>query len=63
MNKKQIKKIMKETCWGSLAYCCGLEKHCDNRDGVLKELGISKKDFLKLKKQFDKNLFELLKEK
>lgn len=51
---------MKETCFDSLAFCCGLENPCPDRDKVLKKLGLTKKDFIKLKKQFDKNLFERL---
>ena len=58
-SNKEIKKIMNETCWGSLAFCCSLDKPCQSRDGVLKKLGLTKKDFIRLKKQFDENLFNL----
>lgn len=60
MRIREIKEIMKNTCFGSLAYCCELSKPCDSRNNVLKRLGITKKDFLKLKEDFDNNLIELL---
>jgi len=63
MKKEKMIKLMEENCFGSLAYCCGLEKPCDVRDGVLKKLGLTKKDFIKLKKQFDENLLELTNQK
>lgn len=37
------------TCYGSLAYCCGLEKTCENRDKALELLGLTKEDYLRLK--------------
>lgn len=61
MDKKQINKIMEETCFGSLAYCCGLDKNCSNREGVLKKLGLTKKEFVDLKEKFNKNLYNLIK--
>ena len=63
MNKEKIKKIMERTCYKSIAYCCGLEKHCDVRDGVLAELGLTKKRFVELKKVFDNLIHDVLKEK
>jgi len=60
MKERQIKNIMKETCFGSLAYCCSLDKECDSRDNVLKKLNLSKKEFLKLKENFDRELFKIL---
>lgn len=63
MNKEKIDKIMKETCFGSLAYCCGLEKSCPNRDRVLKKLGLTKKRFVELKKVFNNLIYDILKEK
>jgi len=57
MKREEIKKIMKETCWG-LAYCC--KSPCPARDKVMKELGLSKEQFSKLKRNFDKELFKLL---
>lgn len=63
MNKGELKKIQKETCFLSLAYCCGLEKDCPTRNKVIEMLGLDKKDFVKLKKKFDENLLEVLKSK
>ena len=63
MEKSKIKKILKETCFGSLSYCCGLESPCSPRDKVIKQLGLTKKEFIKLKNNFDKELFELLNKK
>ena len=60
MNKPQIKKMMKETCFG-LSYCCSLKKICPSRDKVMEKIGLSKQDFIKLKKEFDERLFEVLK--
>jgi len=60
MEDVKIYKIMEETCFGSLAFCCGLEKPCDSRSNVLKKLGLTEEDFLKLKKQFDENLIKLI---
>jgi predicted metal-binding transcription factor (methanogenesis marker protein 9) len=60
MEKKEIKKIMKEeTCFGSISFCC--DKDCEARNKCMKKLGLSKKDFYKLKKEFDESLYELLK--
>ncbi len=59
MEKQEIKEIMKETCYGSLAYCC--KDYCDIRNKVMKKIGLTREDFLKLKRLFDKELFKLLK--
>ncbi len=65
MNKKEIKIIMEDeetgVCYGSLAYCCSFEKKCGYRDKVIKKIGLTRKQFLKLKGDFDKSLFKLLK--
>lgn len=58
MKKEKIKKIMKQTCFCSLSYCC--KNECPMRDKVMKEIGLNRKDFLKLKRNFDKELFKLL---
>lgn len=52
-----------KTCFGSLAYCCGLAKDCEDRDFEIEKAGITKEEFVKLKKQFDKNLKELQEKK
>lgn len=59
MEPENIKKIQKQTCFGSLAYCCGIEKPCPARDNAIKELGLTKEDFVELKKRFDMNLAEI----
>jgi len=63
MDKKEFKKTMKETCFGSLAFCCGKENKCSSRDSTIKKLGITKKDFYELKKQFDLSLFKVVNSK
>jgi len=40
-------------CFKSLAYCCGIEKKCPNRDFVLKMLGISHEEYKRMKEEFD----------
>ena len=62
MEKKEINKIMKETCFG-LAYCCSLDRDCQSRDKVIKKLGLIKKDFVALKEKFNNNLYNLIKMK
>ena len=59
----ELKKIMKETCFGSLAFCCGKKRKCPSRDSVITKLGITKKDFFGLKKQFDSSLFKVVNSK
>jgi len=56
LSMKKLRKLMKNTCFGSISYCCGLKKPCPMRDKTIKKLGISKKDFVYLKKTFDKLL-------
>ena len=63
MDKKEFKKIMKETCFGSLAFCCGKEKDCPSRNSVINKLGITIKDFFDLKKQFGLSLFKIVNSK
>lgn len=63
MEKREIKKIMKETCFCSLAFGCTLDKECDSRDSVLRKLGLKRKEFIKLKENFDNDLFKLLEER
>lgn len=61
MKKEKIKRIMKGTCFDSLSFCCDFYKSCVDRDNVIKKLGLKKKDFTKLKKNFDEELFKILK--
>lgn len=47
-------------CHGSFAYCCPLEKECDQRDGLMEMLGISKEDYIRIKEECDKKFIELV---
>ncbi|MEM2155769.1 MAG: zinc-ribbon domain-containing protein [Candidatus Jordarchaeales archaeon] len=51
-------KAMAITCYGSLAYCCGLEKNCATRDEALRLLGLSDEDYLKIKKYMHNKFIE-----
>jgi len=57
---EELKKDMVGTCFGSLAFCCGLEKKCPSRDEAIKKVGITKKQFNSLKEKFDDNLVEVV---
>ena len=46
---EDIEEAMKVTCWGSLAYCCGLEKRCPYSFAVMDALGLSPARFAKFK--------------
>lgn len=49
------------TCFGSLLWCCKITKPCFYRDQALKEIGLSKEKYMKLKKELGDNiLLELL---
>ncbi len=63
MNEEKIKKIEKVTCFNNLAYCCGLNKECPARDKAIKDLGLTKKEFVELKNNFHKELIKLLKKR
>ena len=47
--KSPQEQAMATTCYGSLAYCCSLDKTCENRDRALELLGLSKEDYFRLK--------------
>lgn len=51
------------TCYGSLSYCCGLEKPCVERDLALKLLGLTKDDYRRLKNEFHKLIINAAKER
>lgn len=40
----------KQTCFGSLAWCCKTSSPCMFRDMTLKQLGISRKEYMRLKR-------------
>ncbi|MCD6484321.1 MAG: zinc-ribbon domain-containing protein [Candidatus Odinarchaeota archaeon] len=60
---EDIEQIMDMTCYGSLAYCCSLEKKCDIRDNVLHLLNITPEEFENIKKQAHNNFVFLAKQK
>ena len=59
MKIEEIKKIMEGTCWKSLSYCCSLDKKCKPRDEAIKKLNMSSFEYIKLKKNFDKEIEKL----
>lgn len=59
--KSVIEKAMALTCYGSLAYCCSLEKRCINRDKALELLGLTREDYRKLKEECHKRIIEYAK--
>jgi len=59
--KSVIEKAMALTCYGSLAYCCSLEKRCANRDRALELLGLTNEDYQKLKEDFHRRIIEYAK--
>jgi predicted metal-binding transcription factor (methanogenesis marker protein 9) len=61
VNIEKLKDKMKGTCFGSISFCCGLDKECKYRDQAIKKLGITKMEFIKLKYKFDENLLSLIK--
>jgi len=46
---EDVEEAMKVTCYGSLAYCCGLEKRCPYSFAVMDALGLSPARFAKFK--------------
>jgi hypothetical protein len=40
---------MLRTCFGSLAYCCSLDRKCVDRDGALELLGLTTEDYQRIK--------------
>jgi len=56
-----IKQVMSVTCFGSPAYCCGLEKGCFWRNSVLQVLRISKGEYRMLKDEFTEAIVNFVK--
>jgi len=55
LTEEEVRGAMKFTCYDSLAFCCNLGengKPCFHRDSVLEALGISPKEFLRIKDDF-----------
>ncbi len=44
------------TCFGSLVWCCKITKPCYLRDAVLARMGLSGKEYMKLKKRLSEDL-------
>ena len=45
-----------QTCFGSLAWCCKTSSPCMFRDMTLKSLGISKKEYMRLKRELSETI-------
>ena len=60
---EDIEQIMDMTCYGSLAYCCSLEKKCEIRDNVLHLLNITPEEFESIKRQTHNNFVLLAQQK
>ncbi len=45
-----------QTCFGSLAWCCKISSPCMFRDMTLKQAGISKKEYMRLKRDLSETL-------
>ena len=46
----------KQTCFGSLAWCCKTSSPCMFRDMTLKQVGLSKKEYMRLKRDLSETL-------
>ena len=55
-NKKELDELFSVTCFGNIGYCCGLEKPCVWRNGVLNILRIPREDYKRKKEIFGYNL-------
>ena len=60
LTEKDLRKATKDTCFKSLAYCCGLKRECFARDKAMKNIGLTKKDYVCMKKIFDRLLLFVL---
>lgn len=48
----------KQTCFGSLAWCCKTSSPCMFRDMTLKQAGISKKEYMRLKRDLSDTIMD-----
>jgi putative methanogenesis marker domain 9 len=46
------------TCFGSLVWCCKITKPCFMRDAVLDRIGLSPRDYMKLKKKLAEDILK-----
>ena len=53
----------KETCFGSLVWCCKGSKPCYYRDGTLAQLGISKDAYMQMKRDLSEKILDAIDEK
>jgi len=53
----------KETCFGSLVWCCKGSKPCYYRDGTLAQLGIPKTEYMKMKKDLSEKILNAIEKK
>ncbi len=56
--KKTKLGLGKNTCFGSLVWCCKITKPCPYRDREMEKYGISKEEYMRLKKELS---YEILK--
>ena len=50
----------RQTCFGTLIWCCKLTKPCFMRNGVLKQIGVTGVEYMQLKKQLSEAILERL---
>ena len=51
------------TCFGSLVWCCKATKACYYRDDTLKHLGLSREDYMALKRELSEKILNAIEEK
>ncbi len=52
--KPSPEQVMKLTCYGSLAFCCDLNRECNLRDQAIDLLGISKEEYRAIQRECHK---------
>ena len=57
--KLDFDKVFGTLCFKSIAFCCGPSNPCLLRNAVLDALGISMKDYLKIKKKWNKEFISV----
>jgi putative methanogenesis marker domain 9 len=48
----------KQTCFGSLSWCCKTSSPCMFRDMTLKQAGVSRKEYMRLKRDLSDTIME-----
>ncbi len=59
LTEAEAREAMAITCYGNIAYCCGIQKKCPFRDAALRALGITLKEYRKKKEE---KLWDILRE-